>query len=163
MPLFKLVNADWEMSFGMAATIILEKHAQRRWYQRESVGQLFTRDLTKPVIVLDVATVLKSRRSSWASVTFDTDEAMRQREDMLRQGLYCVGLWHTHPEAEPKPSGTDDRLAADHAEAARLLINGLVFVIVGNSPFPFEWYIGVHDGTTLHRMYPKTDPKQNRP
>lgn len=147
--MFRLANAEWALQFGDASLAFLEQRAQRHWYQRESVGQLFTRDLTNPVVILDKATQLKPRRSSWNSVTFDSDEAMQQRETLLRQGYYCVGLWHTHPEAKPLPSGADMRLAADHANAARIVLNGLVFVIVGNQSFPTGWFIGVHDGATI--------------
>jgi proteasome lid subunit RPN8/RPN11 len=124
----------------------------QRWYRsKESVGQLFAADLTTPTIVIAAATVLTAKRAAWSSVSFDPDEAMQQRLEMVPKGLYCVGLWHTHPEPSPKPSGTDERLAADHARAALPVLNGLAFVIVGNQPFPSGWYVAFHDGAAFCR------------
>jgi proteasome lid subunit RPN8/RPN11 len=148
---FSISGAQWALEFSPEVLAKLDGHAQRRWYQRESVGQLFARDLTQAVIRLDLATSLKPKRSSTSSVTFDTDEALRQREHQLANGRYCVGLWHTHPEPTPEPSGTDAQLAADHAKAALSVLHGLVFVIVGNRTFPSSWYVSVHDGETFRR------------
>ena len=148
---FALPDAAWDIRFDEAAVSILRGRAQRWTLSKESAGQLFTKDLTASTIVISKATLLKARRASWASVTFDPDEAMRQREDLLLQDLHCIGLWHTHPEAAPIPSGTDERLAADHARAATSVLNGLTFVIVGTRPFPTGWYVGFHDGGRFHR------------
>jgi proteasome lid subunit RPN8/RPN11 len=148
---FALAGADWTLSFSRASIAFLEEHKQRRWFQRESVGQLFSRDLTAGPVCIDEATLLKPAKSSRASVTLDLDAATSQRNRMLSDGLHCVGLWHTHPEPQPSPSGMDARLAADHALAARSVLNGLCFVIVGTKPFPDGWFVAVHDGDCFHR------------
>lgn len=152
---FSLMGAEWDMRFKASAVSILQSKSQRLYRSRESVGQLFTPDLTTPTIVIAAATQLKPRRASWSSVTFDPDEAMQQREDLLLKGLHCIGLWHTHPEPTPEPSGTDERLAADHARAAISVLNGLAFVIVGNQSFPTGWYVGFHDGNQFYRALPR--------
>lgn len=148
---FALVDAAWDIRFDEAVVSLLQGRAQRWTRSKESVGQLFTNDLTAATIVISKATLLKARCASWANVTFDPDEAMLQREELLLEGLHCIGLWHTHPEATPIPSGTDERLAADHARAAISVLNGLTFVIVGNQSFPNGWYVGFHDGAYFHR------------
>lgn len=148
---FSLAGANWRLSFSKACIELLESRMQRRWHQRESVGQLFSHDLTLPTIFVDSATVLTPTKSSRTSVTLDPNEAVDQRSRMLGEGLYCIGLWHTHPEMRPAPSSMDERLAADHALAARSVLNGLCFVIVGTKPFPDGWYVGVHDGATFRR------------
>ncbi len=152
---FFIQDALWHLTFTEDTVKFLRGHAQVRWLQKESVGQLFTRDLTGSEINISSATRLKPRRASSARVTFDPEEAIRQREAGLAQGLYCVGFWHTHPEKYPSPSGNDERLAKDHAEAARPVLNGLVFLIVGNKPEITDWYLGVHDGEEFHRMAPR--------
>lgn len=149
-PSFALAGAAWSLRLEGEALKMLSGRAQRHWYQRETVGQLFTRDLTQPEIVISEATTLKPTWSSWSGVKFDVAEAMQQREQLLNKQLFCVGLWHTHPERHCSASPTDARLAADHASAARPVLNGLVFVIVGNQPFPAGWYVGVHDGARFH-------------
>ena len=148
---FSLPGAAWSLRFEDAAVSALQSKAQRWHRSKESVGQLFAPDLTAPTIVIAAATLLKARLASWSSVTFDPDEAMRQRKELVLQSLHCIGLWHTHPEAMPTPSGTDEHLAADHARAAISVLNGLAFVIVGSQPFPTGWYVGFHDGTNLYR------------
>lgn len=142
---FALPGAKWSLQFDEAAVSMLQGKMQDWSRSKESAGQLFTNDLTASTIVILRATLLKARHASWSSVTFDPVEAMRQRQDLLQQGLHCIGLWHTHPEASPAPSGTDERLAADHARAAISVLNGLAFVIVGTQPFPNGWYVGFHD------------------
>ena len=151
---FALPGASWHLRIDGGALKLLSHRAQRRWYQREVVGQLFTRDLTQLVITVDEATVLEPTWSGWSGVGFDVSEAMQQREQLLKKNLHCVGLWHTHPEPSCAPSQTDAKLAADHAQAARSVLNGLVFVIVSNQSFPKGWYVGVHDGTKFHRAGP---------
>lgn len=127
---------------------------QKLWHQRETVGQLFSPDLTSTTIHISEASVLTRVKSSRASVTFDPDEAAEQRSSKLVQGLYCVGLWHTHPEPIPTPSGTDQRLASDHASAAHAVLNGVCFVIVGTAMPPESWYVAVHDGKIFHPAIP---------
>ena len=157
---FSLPRAQWSLEFGPQALAKLDRHAQRRWYQRESVGQLFSSDLTREVIQIDLATSLKPKRSSSSSVTFDIEEALRQRERELRAGRYCIGMWHTHPESAPRPSGTDAQLAADHAKAARPVLNGLVFVVVGDRAFPGSWYVSVHDGVGFRQALCAHAPRE---
>lgn len=148
---FALPTAEWSIRFTTTTIKFMESYSQRRWLNRESVGQLFSKDLTQNLVVVDLATRLKPCRSSWASVTFDPNEAMVERERLFKKGLHCIGLWHTHPEPLPLPSGTDAKLAVDHALAASAVLNGLGFVIVGNQPFPDGWYVGFNDGLKFHK------------
>ena len=53
---------------------------------------------------------------------------------------------HTHPQPIPKPSSEDLTLASDYALAAKATLTGLVFAIVGQSPFPAGLAVWVHDG-----------------
>ncbi len=160
---FAVSGAQWALSFDADVVRRLDRHAQRRWYQRESVGQLFTKDLTQPIICIDLATSLKSRHSSTSSVTFDSDEAMKQRADQFAAGRYCVGMWHTHPEPLPEPSGIDAQLATDHARAAQPVLNGIVFVIVGSRRFPESWYVSIHDRHRFRRALPPPRPAVSMP
>jgi proteasome lid subunit RPN8/RPN11 len=149
-PHFILPAASWTIRFSEQAATLMNSHQQKRWHQRETVGQLFSPDLTSPTIHVSEASVLIRVKASRTSVTFDPDEAIEQRALKLDEGLHCVGIWHTHPETNPTPSGTDERLAADHASAARSVLNGLCFVIVGTGTPPGSWYVGVHDGHVFH-------------
>lgn len=149
-PHFALPGASWTLRFSPQAAALMKDKRQKLWHQRETVGQLFSHDLTTSTIHISEASVLTRVKSSRTSVTFDSDEAAEQRSSKFAQGLYCVGLWHTHPECIPTPSGTDQRLASDHASAAQKVLNGLCFVIVGTAMPPEGWYVAVHDGTIFH-------------
>jgi proteasome lid subunit RPN8/RPN11 len=161
-PHFILPGASWILQFSEQAASFMNSHRQKRWHQPEAVGQLFSPDLTCPTIRISEATVLTRVKASRASVTFDPDEAAEQRTLKLRDGLHCVGIWHTHPEITPKPSGTDERLAADHASAARSVLNGLCFVIVGTGISPESWYVGIHDGKVFHAARRPLSPKGSK-
>ena len=152
--IFKLAGGAWHIVFSRACIQLLEKHSQRHSHQDEAVGQLFTCDLTGATYASTWRLYSDRGMTSRTSVTINVAEAMSQRHDLLAKGSYCIGLWHTHPANKCEPSGPDECLAADHALAARSVLNGLGFVIVGKRPFPLGWYIGVHDGVGFHRANP---------
>lgn len=149
VPCFKLPEACWILKLSDSAWQVLDRHAQRRRGMKESVGQLFTRDLTSACVVVDVATALAPTSSAWTKVRFNTKAAMAEREMMFAKGLHCIGLWHTHPESEPEPSPEDRVLAREHALAAKPQLSGLVFAIVGNSAMPSALRVWVDDGAQL--------------
>ncbi len=148
---FVIPGASWSIQFSKEVVTFMNGHRQKRWLQSETVGQLFSPDLTGPLISISEASVLKRVRATRTSVSFDPEEVASERDQKLEQGLYCVGIWHTHPEPKPAPSYTDERLAADHALAAKSVLNGLCFVIVGTASSQNGWYVGIHDGRSFHR------------
>lgn len=75
---------------------------------------------------------------------------------MFDDGLHCIGLWHTHPQLDPKPSPDDLALAADYALASKAQMAGVVFVIIGRAMSKHGMLVGVHDGSTFHAAVGKT-------
>lgn len=146
---YRLPQANWALEFAASALETLRKHVQASSGSKESVGQLYSRDLTGSRLVVDAATVLKPTWAAWAKVRFDTKQAMAEREVLFERGLHCIGLWHTHPEPNPTPSPEDRALARDHALAAQPQLNGLVFAIVGTLPLPLGLRVWIHDGQDL--------------
>lgn len=151
---YRVSGADWTLEFSATAIAALRRWAQRWWRTTESVGQLFSLDLTGDVIVVDVATRLKPRWSKLSSVQFDPALAARERNALFAQGLHCIGFWHTHPERLPTPSKLDQEFAADHARAVRPVLTGIVFVIVGTAPFPSGLGVWLNDGERQWRAEP---------
>lgn len=147
---FQLKGAHWSLDFAPAATSIMCANAQTKFASCEAVGQLYTRDLTSSSVVVEHATVLKPRRASRGRVQFDPKSAYAERAELFKQGLHCVGIWHTHPEPQPSPSGEDRRLARDYAIAAKPALSGIVFVIVGTQPLPNAFRVWVDNGEELH-------------
>lgn len=135
------------------AVATLIRHTQRHWWTNESVGQLYATDMTGDRIVVDAVTKLRSRWASYTGVRLDVPLVNEERAGYFKQGLHCLGFWHSHPEQVPKPSGDDIAMAADHARAGIAVFAGIVFVIVGTAAPPLGLGVWVHDGTTLWQAH----------
>lgn len=150
---FRVPGAAWKLLLSAECMDFLRRHAQASLWKREVVGQLYSRDLTTEVVSVDAVTKLPSKWASYTGVAYDRQAAMVERSSMFSKGLHCVGFWHSHPERVPRPSGTDLRMAADHALAARDVFVGLIFVIVGTARFPDGLGIWFHDGHKAWEMH----------
>lgn len=146
---FELADANWKLEFAADAIRVMLSHAQTGVKSRESVGQLYTRDLTTPTVLVEHATRLPPKAASWARVQFDPKKAYEERQQHFAQGLHCVGLWHTHPEPLPNPSGEDRQLARNYAIAAGQHVQGIVFAIVGTRLHPNGFRVWIDDGLVL--------------
>jgi proteasome lid subunit RPN8/RPN11 len=146
---FELAAANWKLEFAVDAVRVMLSHAQVGMKGRESMGQLYTRDLTGQSVLVELATRLRPRVAGWSRVQFDPKKALEERQELFTQGLHCIGLWHTHPEAHPIPSGEDRQLARNYAAAASQQVQGIVFVIVGTQPHPNGFRVWIDDGMKL--------------
>lgn len=109
--------------------------AQRRWWHVEAGGVLLGRHLMDSNdLVVDEVTAPQStdRRTRFSFFRSHRHEVLARSRwtDELNTMAY-LGLWHTHPEAHPTPSGVDLRdweqaVAKDTFEGERLF-----FPIVG--------------------------------
>lgn len=148
---YRLQGAAWTLAITDDVAVFLLPYVQRRRLSRESVGQLYTRDLTTREVVVEQATLLTRVNAAWGRVSFDVKQAIAEREAMFGQGYHCLGLWHSHPEQIPHPSPRDLRLLRNHAAAATAQdYSGVVFAILGTHPLPEGLGIWVHDGEALH-------------
>lgn len=146
---FQLQGANWNLEFAPEATAVLCANAQTKSASYEAVGQLYTRDLTGTTVLVEHASLLVPRRASRGRVQFDPQKAYTERTALFERGLHCIGIWHTHPERHPSPSGEDKVLARDYAIAARPALAGIVFVIVGTLPPPNAFRVWVDNGNEL--------------
>jgi proteasome lid subunit RPN8/RPN11 len=146
---FQLAGASWTLEFMAQAISVMCANAQTKATSCEAVGQLYTRDLTGSAVLVEHASILKPRRASRGRVQFDPKVAYAERIELFKRGLHCVGLWHTHPEFHPSPSGEDRRLARGYAIAAKPALTGIVFVIVGTQPMPNAIRVWVDTGEEL--------------
>jgi len=69
--------------------------------------------------------------------------------------MHYVGDWHTHPQAVPEPSIGDVESIGDCFRRSTKAIGGFLLVVVGREPFPLGLFVGLHDGTLLHRLEAK--------
>lgn len=149
----RLEGADWTLTVSAAALRQIGAHAQTKRGSKESVGQLYCRDLTAGNIVIEHATVLPRSLAGYASVQFNLEAATKERAELFEKGLHFVGFWHSHPEVFPRPSPTDALLAADHARAASTHLNGLLFAILGTRPVPSGLSVWIHDGSQFWQAH----------
>lgn len=143
---FRVPGAIWSLEIPREGLAMLRRHVQRGWWKQEVVGQLYARDLTTEVVVVERITKLPAKWAAFTGVGFDVRDAETERIRLFNEGLHCLGFWHTHPESIPSPSGTDLRMAADHATASSGVFSSLLFLIVGTAPFPQGLGVWVHDG-----------------
>ena len=93
-------------------------YAQRRPWQREAGGEIYAIDPDAHGILITVATGPNpGDRRGRHSFNPDITAATRDREQQFAQGRHAVGLWHTHPEAMPSPSGPDRRATEEYLDA----------------------------------------------
>lgn len=146
---YRIPGARWCLEFSPETTDWLARQAQRHSHTKESVGQLYTRDMTSDVLRVDVATKMRPQWASHTGVRLDVRRVNDERNRLFKQGLHCLGFWHSHPETVPSPSPEDIEMAADHAKASRDAYAGILFVIVGTADAPSGIGVWVHDGTEM--------------
>lgn len=57
---------------------------------RESVGQLYTRDLTAQTVLIELATRFPPRVAGWARVQFDPKKALEETQELFARGLHWL-------------------------------------------------------------------------
>jgi integrative and conjugative element protein (TIGR02256 family) len=120
--------------FTADALVHMYAHAQRGLWQKEAGGELFANDPDASGLVITAASGPNPRdrrsRNSWKP---DTAAADRDRQQQFIQGRHAVGLWHTHPESFPSPSGRDRQTTHDYLEAFHGERKRYLMVTLGNS------------------------------
>ena len=152
---YRIPGATWCLEFSPGTTKCLAGQAQRHWWSKESVGQLYTKDMTGDVLRVDVVTKLRAKWASHTGVRLDVTRVNEERARLFKQGLHCLGFWHSHPESVPNPSSDDIAMAADHAKASLNVFAGILFVIVGTADAPSGLGVWVHDGTEMLQAFPE--------
>ncbi|MGZ8416477.1 MAG: Mov34/MPN/PAD-1 family protein [Methyloceanibacter sp.] len=77
----------------------------------------------------------------------------REIECFFDKGLHYLGDWHTHPQARPRPSGTDIESMSEMVRQSRYELEGFLMVIVGTSELPEGLWVSLHRaGGALERL-----------
>lgn len=89
----------------------MQAFAQNRWWNREAGGVLMGRHLleSNDVVVDEVSTPQDTDRRSRCNFfrSRKHEQIARQRWLQEHNTSAYLGLWHTHPERDPTPSGVD--------------------------------------------------------
>lgn len=120
-------------------------HRQRRFYSRESGGQMFGK-LSPNHWRIEVATGPRSgdrrgRFHFWPDRRAEQDEINR----FYDQGLEFVGDWHTHPEDAPQPSRKDIDSVDNILRESVHSLPGILMCIVGRDDPPDGLWLSFHD------------------
>lgn len=108
-------------------------HTQRWIYQKEAGGEIYSNDTDSHGLIITAATgPNRSDRRGRNSFNPDIEATSRHRDQQFAQGLHAVGLWHTHPEMWPSPSGLDRRTTEDYLAGFLNQRERYLMVILGN-------------------------------
>lgn len=122
-------------------------YAQTFFWSREAGGQLFSATPEQAAVTISLATgpYGQDRRSRWG-FNPDIHKATEDRIQLYAKGLYPVGLWHTHPEPQPRPSNSDRVTTEDYLAAFQGDMEGFLLAILGNKGNPRNltvWLAGI--------------------
>jgi integrative and conjugative element protein (TIGR02256 family) len=127
----------------------LAKHQQLRRWQTEAGGQLFGTIADKRIQIQEATGPRKSDRRSRYSYVPDRKAEQREIDDHFPAGLHFLGDWHTHPESEPTPSGTDLSNMRECVKKSHRALSGFLLLIVGTASLPRGLHASLHDGNEV--------------
>lgn len=136
---FQLADNRGNVIFEDEVLQHMYRHVQTRLGDREAGGQLFSLSPHVSEVVISVATG-PHRRDKRARCQFvpDLSSATRDRETQFAVGRHAVGLWHTHPEDNPYPSGLDCKSTREYLDAFNGEMDGFLLIIIGRSGNPLN-------------------------
>lgn len=119
--------------FTSSALAHMYKWSQRAPWQKEAGGELFTPNPNDDGLII-TTTKGPQKEDYRARRAFNPDATAGycERQRQFEHGLYPVGLWHTHPEKYPTPSGLDRETTEAYFKALEGEYRGYLMVIVGS-------------------------------
>lgn len=147
-------ESSQDLLFTSSVLKHFEKHKQ--FDGPEAGGQLFG-------ILEDGSVVVKRATGPYAA-----DKRKRflfvpcrnqERKDIkscFKEGLHYLGDWHTHPEREPSPSGTDLKSMSSCFRESKHEHQSFVMVIVGTADTPQWLSVTLHNAREFITMTPSS-------
>lgn len=109
------------------------EHAQRRLWQREAGGEIFSSEPDSHGLIINNAMgpnpTDQRHRHAWNP---DVKASDRNRQIQFEQCRHAVGLWHTHPEGAPSPSWRDQKTTWEYLDSFEGDRSRYFMVIIGN-------------------------------
>lgn len=137
MRLFKLPDGGGQVVFTDSTLRHMYEFAQRRFYSKESGGQLFSPNPHHEFVEITHATgPYPEDKRSRSTFVMAEGRANNDRHVHFKDGRYAVGLWHTHPEHWPRPSSQDEQTTRAYLEGFQGDMTGFLLVILGNAGVP---------------------------
>lgn len=136
---FRLPGNRGIILFCSEVLVHMYSYAQTNFWKFEAGGQLFSDAPESDVVRISLATgPYPSDKRSRHGFQPDIRIANIDRVKYFSRGFHAVGLWHTHPERKPSPSGLDRKTACEYLRAFDGEMDGFLLVIVGNSGDPLN-------------------------
>lgn len=130
--------------FEDAVLLHMYRHAQTHLWNREAGGQLFSPAPHVSEVVISVATgPHRNDKQTRCQFVPDLSDSTLDREKQFAMGNHAVGLWHTHPEDNPEPSGLDCTTTRKYLDAFNGEMEGFLLVILGRSGNPFNMSVWI--------------------
>lgn len=134
---FRLPDNRGLIRFHKGALTHMYSYVQTSFWKTEAGGQLFSNTPESGEVSIAMATgPYSSDRRTRCGFYPDVNTSNRDREEKFSCGYHAVGLWHTHPEHAPSPSGRDRQTACEYLEAFDGEMEGFLLVIIGNRGNP---------------------------
>jgi integrative and conjugative element protein (TIGR02256 family) len=123
----------------------VRRYRQSKLSEPEAGGQLF--GMVTPQLVTVNAASGPHRSDERSRYSFRSDPRIAQSEikRFAGRGLVYLGEWHTHAEAQPRPSESDRAAVLGIVEHSRLNTSNLVLIIIGLAEPNDDlgvWYLG---------------------
>lgn len=155
---YQLTGAAWELELHPVVVEHMGSYRQTSFWKKEAGGQLYAKSLaTTQIEVSATSGPYPCDARSRHSYTMRGNAATIDREKNFQQGYTLCGLWHTHPEPKPYPSGPDLNAVKDNL-ALLPEWEALLLIIQGTLPGPNGLFVGVfHRKQGLHQMSALSD------
>jgi len=118
----------------------------------EAGGQLFGY-FSEDAMICSYATGPKSKDQR-SRYFFKPDAKLEQKDidTQFAEGMHYFGDWHTHPEANPIPSGLDKRDFNRIVRQSKKQISCFIMIIVGTSNAEPGLFVAVSNGKKIFQL-----------
>ena len=126
---------------------------KQSWGQKETGGMLFCRDLDSPITVISAmssASNYDERRTHFFKQ--NGKAAQKTINAMFAEGLHYVGDWHTHPEAEPSPSGKDLNTIRSIFNQSDHSLRFMIHLILSSTGDVSRSFVAITDGVIVRQV-----------
>ena len=152
---FEVGQSNQALKIGSGVLKHFQKYQQKRANSVEAGGQLFAR-LSFKEVVIEEAT--GPRRSDLRARTLYVPDRLAEQPEIdhwHRKRLHYVGDWHTHPEPNPQPSGSDQESIRESFIRSKHSLQGFLMIIIGTAGFPLGLYVSLNNAENELVLVPR--------
>lgn len=129
----------------------LHRHRQLHFWACEAGGQLFAKVSPEEIEIVKCTGPYSNDRRSRYAYRSDPKQAQSAIQREVREGLFYVGEWHTHPEPIPSASSLDVDAFIKTNRRSNARFGPLILLIQGTQTDPSGSTVySCHGGMLLH-------------